>query len=292
MRIGQDDKNTKFDLETERVIQMTNKNKLKKEVEKRKVENKEAIKRKKKKKKIKLWIKLFVATILVIGGIAFALISPIFNIKQINVLNNEKVSSDTVISLSGLATNENIFKYITITTISKIKEEPYIENVKIKRKIPNTVEIEVLERKPKYCIKLLESYVFINEQGYLLEISEQTNDMPEIRGITTKEEELIPGARLNNDDLYTLEDIIKITNSVEKFSTIGKITTIDIDDKNEYSIYIANEKKTIHLGDCNGLNDKMRNCVQIIEKEKNKEGEIFINGDINNGFQPYFREKV
>ncbi|MCF0126085.1 MAG: FtsQ-type POTRA domain-containing protein [Clostridia bacterium] len=271
---------------------MTNKNKLKKEVEKRKVENKEAIKRKKKKKKIKVLIKLFVATILLIGGIAFALISPIFNIKQINVLNNEKVSSDTVISLSGLATNENIFKYITITTISKIKEEPYIENVKIKRKIPNTVEIEVLERKPKYCIKLLESYVFINEQGYLLEISEQTNDMPEIRGITTKEEELIPGARLNNDDLYTLEDIIKITNSVEKFSTIGKITTIDIDDKNEYSIYIANEKKTIHLGDCNGLNDKMRNCVQIIEKEKNKEGEIFINGDINNGFQPYFREKV
>ncbi len=30
----------------------------------------------------------------------------------------------------------------------------------------------------------------------------------------------------------------------------------------------------------------------IIEQEKGKEGEIFLNGDLNNGFRPYFREKV
>ena len=30
----------------------------------------------------------------------------------------------------------------------------------------------------------------------------------------------------------------------------------------------------------------------IIEKEKGKEGDIFVNGDLNNKFQPYFREKV
>ena len=29
-----------------------------------------------------------------------------------------------------------------------------------------------------------------------------------------------------------------------------------------------------------------------IEKEKDKEGDIFVNGDLNNKFQPYFREKV
>ncbi len=29
----------------------------------------------------------------------------------------------------------------------------------------------------------------------------------------------------------------------------------------------------------------------IIEKEKKKKGDIFVNGDLNNGFNPYFREK-
>jgi len=32
--------------------------------------------------------------------------------------------------------------------------------------------------------------------------------------------------------------------------------------------------------------------LAIIEKEKDKEGDIFVNGDLNNKFQPYFREKV
>ena len=29
----------------------------------------------------------------------------------------------------------------------------------------------------------------------------------------------------------------------------------------------------------------------ILDKEKEKTGRIFVNGDINNGFKPYFREE-
>ena len=32
--------------------------------------------------------------------------------------------------------------------------------------------------------------------------------------------------------------------------------------------------------------------VAIIEQEKGKEGDIYANGDLNNKFQIYFREKV
>ena len=32
--------------------------------------------------------------------------------------------------------------------------------------------------------------------------------------------------------------------------------------------------------------------MAIIEAEKGKQGDIFVNGDLNNKFQPYFREKV
>ena len=72
----------------------------------------------------------------------------------------------------------------------------------------------------------------------------------------------------------------------------GKVTSIDITNKNEYSIYLEQEKKTIHLGDSSNLSNKMLYVVAILEQEKDKEGEIFVNGDLNNKFQPYFREKV
>ena len=229
-------KSDEFNFDTETVIQMTNKNKLKKDEERRKIQNKKEIKRRKRNKKIKMFIKIFVFIGLITGGTVFALTSPIFNIQKIEVVNNESVPSDTIVSLSGLKTEQNIFRFLSVKTIINIKENPYIEDVKIHRKFPSTVEIEVKERKPQYNIKLLESYAYINTQGYILEISTDSKNMPIIQCFKTPEEEIVEGNRLNNEDLVKLEDVIKIMDTAEKYELNKKITSIDIDGKNGYSI--------------------------------------------------------
>jgi cell division protein FtsQ len=281
-----------FDLETETVIQMTNKNKIKKEEQRKKELAKQARKRKKRNKKIKFFLKLFFWIGLISGAIIFALTSPIFNIKNINVINNSEVSSDTIISLSGLKPDENIFRFYKGNVANKIKENSYIENIKIHRKLPNTIEIEVEERVAKYSIDYMGKYAYINTQGYILEISEDSKGLPIIQGITTKEEEVVPGNRLNNEDLSSLEEVIKITNSASENGLDGKVTSIDISDKNEYILYIEEEKKKVHLGDATNLSNKMLYVVAIMEQESGNEGDIYINGDLNNKFQPYFREKL
>lgn len=280
-----------FDLDTEMVIQMTNRNKIKKEEEQRKIQNKKEIK-KKRNKKIKFFIKLILFIGVTAGGIIFAMVSPIFNIQEIRVTNNANVPSDTIVSLSELTTDENIFRFLSLSAINKIKQNPYIQDVKIHRRLPNAIEIEVQEREPRYSIKILESYAYVSNQGYILEISEDGKGLPIINGAKTSEEELVAGNRLNSEDLNKLEDVIKIMNSAEKQKIGEKVTTIDISNKNDYIIYIEEQKKTIHLGDGTNLSDKMLNAVTIMEKEKERTGEIFVNGDLNNKFQPYFREQV
>ena len=281
-----------FDLETETVIQMTNKNKIKKEEQRKKELTKQERKRKRRNKKIKFFLKLFLLIGLISGAIIFALTSPIFNIKNINVINNNEVPSDTVISLSGLKPDENIFRFYKGSVVNNIKENSYIENVKIHRKLPNTIEIEVEERVAKYSVDYMGKYAYINTQGYILEISEDSKGLTIIQGITTKEEEVVPGNRLNNEDLSSLEDVIKITNSASENGLNGKVTSIDISDKNEYILYIEEEKKKVHLGDVTNLSNKMLYVVAIIEQESGNEGDIYINGDLKNKFQPYFREKL
>lgn len=288
----QQNKENGFDLDTETVIQMTNRNNAKKEEAKRRELTKQEKKRRKRKKRIKFLFKFILGIGLISGGTVFALTSPIFNIKDIKVSNNTQVPSDTIISLSELKTEENIFKFYKGTVMDKIKENPYIENVKIHRKIPNTVEIEVEERTAKYSVDYLGKYVYINTQGYLLEISEDSKGLPIIQGITTKEEEVEPGRRLNNEDLTRLEDVIKIINSANENGLDGKVTSIDISNKNDYSIYLSEEKKKVHLGENSNLSNKMLYVLAMIEQEKGKEGDIYVNGDLNNKFQPYFREKV
>ncbi len=281
-----------FDFDTETVINMTNRNRIKQDEARRKRLNKEEQKRAKKIKRIKFFLKIFIIIGLISGSITFALVSPIFNISNITVAQNNKVATDTIVSLSTLKNGENIFKFYNKYIENKIKENPYIESVKIKRKLPSTVEIEVKERIAKYAVDYMGKYAYINTQGYILEIVDNNENLPIIQGAITKEDEFVPGKRLNTDDLNRLEDVIKIMHTMKESSLDSKVTSIDINNKNEYIIYLAEEKKRIHLGDTTNLNNKMLYVQAIIEQAKGKEGEIFVNGDLNNGFSPYFRNKV
>ena len=277
-----------FDEQTEEVIQMTNKNKIKKDKEQRKKIEQQENKRKARNKKVKLALKIFVLLALIGGAITFALVSPIFNIKEIKVINNKTLSQETIISLSELKTGDNIFKFISSNVEEKIKSNSYIEDVKIHRRVPSMIEIDVVERTHDYSVDFLGQYAYINHQGYILEISEDSKQKPIIQGITTKEEDVVVGNRLCTQDLERLEQVIKIMSVSKEYGLDTKITSINISDENEYIVYMQEEQKTIYLGDNSNLSNKILYVNAIIEQEKGISGKIYANGDLNNGFNIYF----
>ena len=281
-----------FDFDTETVIGMTNKNKIEQEEQKRKEFTKQQRKRNRVVKRIKKIVKFVLLLGIIVGAIVFATCSPIFNITDIEVLNNSMVSSDTVISLSGISKNENIFRFIATKASNSIKQNAYIENVKIKRVLPNKVQIEVTERKPSFSIPVLGEFAYMSTQGYILEITQNELNLPIIYGLQTAEENITAGNRITEDDLVSLEMILKIMNAMSDSGLSEKVTSIDISDKNDYSIYMQEERKTVHLGDGSNLSNKMLYVMAILEEEKDVAGEIFANGDLNSDFRVYFREEV
>lgn len=281
-----------FDADTETVIQMTNKNRLKQEEERKRKLTQQEKKRKKRNQKIKLLLKLFLLLAIIAGGITFAMVSPLFNIKEIQVSQNSQVSADTIISLSGLKVEENIFRFLKTQVAHNIKENYYVEEVKIHRKLPSTIEIEVMERTHDYSVDFLGKYAYINKQGYILEIAEDSKQKPILQGIATPEEQVEVGKRLCEEDLEKLEIVIKIMNATKEYNLDTKVKSIDIQDKNNYSINLEEEKKKVYLGDANNLSNKMWYVNAIVEQEKGKAGEIFANGDLNNKFKVYFRESL
>lgn len=246
---------------------------------------------KKKRKKIFRIVKWTTLVAMIIGGGIYFLLSPFFNIKSINIIGNEKITSEEITSLSGIQLEENSFKVSSKKVEEAIKTNAYIESAKFKRKLPDTVEIHIVERKPAYMITLGNAYVYINTQGYLLEVSKEDLEIPIIVGYLTPEEEISVGKRLCAEDLQRLNDVIKIMNSANS-NEIGKLVTkIDISNKQDYILELKSEKKTIHVGDTFNLSTKMVFAKKIIEKEKKAEGEIFVNTDLNNK-GAVFREKV
>ncbi len=290
-KIEQNEKD-KFDLETETVIGMTNRNNKRINENKRKVIDKNERKRQRKIKRIKRILKIITLLVIIIGGVTFAMLSPIFNIQEIEVINNQKLSQDEIISLSGLSKNQNIFRFLSNKCINQIKTNPYIEKVEIKRIFPNKVQISVEERTVTYNVEFLNGYAYINNQGYILEISNEKSDVPIVQGVETKEEEIKAGNRLSNEDLEKLEIVIQITDAYKTADLESQITSIDISNKNEYTVYMDEAKKIVYLGDGTNLGDKILWLQAILQDNEGIEGEIYLDGDLNGNFKPRFKEKV
>ena len=180
--------------------------------------------------------------------------------------------------------------------IYKIKRNPYIESVEIKRKNPTTINIEVVERETRYMLEFANAYVYINNQGYMLEIANERVDVPLISGFTTELEEINPGNRLCTEDLKRLQIVIEIMEVAKNNGIANLITKLDISDTSDYLVEFESEGKIAHLGDCatskSNLNTKILYVKELIEEyEKGVEGEIFVNMDLNTK-KVYFKDKV
>lgn len=245
-------------------------------------------------KKRKLILKIIRTIILIgmlIGTLIYILLSPLFNIKDVTVTGNNKLSKEEIISLSEIRTEENIFKTSKNDIKNRIKTNPYVENVKIRRKLPDKVEIIVVERVATYMLPFANSYVYINNQGYMLEITSQKANLPIITGFSTPEENLHEGERLLSEDLVKLGEVLQIIESANANGIQELITKIDISNRQDYTIMLEKEKKLVHMGDVSNLSTKMSYINKIIQDEAGIEGEIFVNTDLTNK-GAVFREKV
>lgn len=262
----------------------------KKKKKTKKLTKKQEIARKKRKAFLRLvkWATLIL--LLIGGGIGF-LLSSFFNIKKIEIVGNNKLTKDEAISLSQIEIEENTFKLSKNKIEKNIKQNAYVESIKIKRNLPSTILIEIEERVPTYMITFANAYAYINNQGYFVEISKEKLELPIITGYATKEEDIQLGERLCTEDLQKLDDILQIMKAAESNEIANIVTKINISDKQDYVLELKSEKKTVHVGDTSNLSTKMLYIKEIIEQNKKIEGEILVNTDLNNKWA-IFRKKV
>lgn len=281
---SKDKKNVKLDEET---IEYSNEDEV--EIPKMTKQEKIMLQKRRVIKKMGVIMLLFV---LLIGGIVYFFLSPAANVKKIDVKNNSKISSAEIISTSSISMNKNMFKFSKKEVEKKLLKNPYIEDVNISRNVfLNKVTIDVKERKATLMLEYGNSYVYIDNQGYILEISTIKIDSPIIKGYVTPLEDVKPGNRLNKDDLERLEVVLNIIKNASINGIDKLITHISIKDKNNYTIFLESEGKTVYLGTCTDLSTQMLYIKEMLDWEKGIEGEYFVDMDLNKSY-PVFREKV
>ena len=236
----------------------------------------------------KVVIKVFMIIILLIILVIILASSEIFNLKEISVSGVDKLTQNEIISFSNIKINDNIFKINFGKTKNLIKENPYVEEVSIKRKIPNKIEILVKERKVSYMLQLAESYIYIDAQGYILDISKEKKEVPILLGIFTDLSNVEAGKRLVKEDLIKLNTVNKIVGTCKNYEIYSLLTKIDMTEETNYILYFENERKNAYIGDATDLNTRILWIKTILEQNKQISGKIFVNMDLNMK-KPYFR---
>lgn len=269
-----------------------NPNKVKLKAKEKKMSPKQILAKKKRQAVFRL-VKWTSLVLIIIGAIIFTIMSPIFNVKNIKVEGNSYLSEEQVISLSRIEIENNMFKYNKKEIIKNIKENAYIENVEVKRSIPDTIEIKIIERKTSFMIQFANAYAYINNQGYILEISNKALEYPILTGFSTPVEELQEGRRLNKEDLKKLSDVLEIMESATSNEIASLITEINIENSDNYVLELKSKNKVVNLGDTSNLSTKMLWIQTFNKLEGSTKGEIMLNMNLNDDKnKPYFRRNI
>lgn len=246
---------------------------------------KEIEQKKRKRKKKALVIFLILIVLIALSGYLFK--SPTFKIQTITVTGNKQLTKEKVLELANIKTGDNIFLKSKEVIRVRLKQNGVIEEAKINKLYPSRVEIEITERSKRFQIKTQsENYIYIDEQGYILGCTSEKLELPVITGMEITENEANNSKRLNDKNLDIMENILQIYQECKKIEINEKITEIQVND--EYVLKLEQDGISINLGNATNLKDRMYFVKKLLEEEKENKGTIYVNGNLNEGFSPYF----
>ncbi len=165
-------------------------------------------KRRKKKRKKKHYLLKFTLTVACVTGLYFLLTSHLFDIQRVAVTDNAYFTPEQVVAISEIEIGSNLFQ----TNLGKVKQrllaEPYIKNVKVKRRLPATVEIILEEREEYAAVAYGNDFILVDNEGMVLRQAEENAALPILAGLSTTQAE--PGKPLLVEQNYSLVDALKL----------------------------------------------------------------------------------
>ncbi|MCB9480231.1 MAG: FtsQ-type POTRA domain-containing protein [Desulfobacteraceae bacterium] len=176
-----------------------------------------------------------------------------FPVNQINIKGNTVLTDNEICKIAGFREFENIFKINISVSRLKLEKNPWIKTAKVKRTLPATIEIEIIEEKPCAKINFKDNFI-LNFQGELfkkLEKKDEDLNIPEITGISYRD------LTQKNYFFYLVMDIVKQKNIIFANNSI-----IHLDKDIGISLFNTDSFNEIVLG-FNDFEQKIRNLNLI-----------------------------
>lgn len=203
------------------------------------------VERQKKKKRRRMISRIGIA-VLVLLAIVFAP-TIFFQVSKINVTGDTRYTSEQLIKSTGVKQGDNMFFLDTEQIAADLKDEyPYLDTVKLRRKLPSTLQIEVSDRTAVLSIEQNGKYLILDMSGKVLEKTKSAaKGTAKVTGVPMKG--LHVGDTVDEDKYGKAASVMKLLELTDQYGMKKHIKTIDVE--KAYDVRVTYDKKyTILLG--------------------------------------------
>ena len=127
----------------------------------------------------------FLVLLAILAGVLLFLRSKYFAIEDIKVEGMNYYTGQEIVNMSGAEIGRNlIFDSGKSEIIDTLESNPYFKSVKVKRKLPSTLIIQVEERPQAASVAFGESFIVIDEEGTVLRKTDVNPRLTLLVGLT------------------------------------------------------------------------------------------------------------
>ena len=227
---------------------------------------------------------LFICAILVFVALAFTVLLPVKNV----IANGSKIYSEQELVKASKITEKN-----NILTLSKDKIEenmqtslPYVDEVKLSRKFPDTVELKITDAKEDTCFKTDDGYFIVSKSKRILKKVKKPKKGLTLIISSLNQPEISKEITYNDDESKEIISLL-MSKAKEKNLTLNRINI-----KEKFSLKLrVNGRFDVLLGNSANLDKKIDHLASMIENiGKKRTGEINLSMWTKNNSEGSFKE--
>mgnify|MGYP004594598253 FL=1 len=225
-------------------------------------------------------------TLVVVCAAAVLALTLFFKVESVEVTGNSRYSAQEIQDACGVSLGDNLYLLSKPDMVQKLHQQlPYIDEVRITRRLPNTLCVQVTEFSTVYAVEQEGTVWLLTSGGKIVETAAERGDTPLIDGC----ELLAPS--LGGDVSFALElqnrqeSLFALLTALESAELTGDVRAIHLGDPTVLSMDYT-ESFTVEMPYGADYPRLLRYLTLVIEElETNLTGVI----DLTRDGEPHFR---
>lgn len=206
----------------------------------------------------KLILGLALVLVLIIG----LLLSPVFALKNVVAEGASHYDTAQLCRMIGLSEGDNILFFGKGKAARTLEKDPYIADAKLSMRVPDTIVIEVMERKVRGYVPYMGAYLYIDEAGRVLDVQEACREaLPLVKGLDFGNFTLGEVIPVKNEEALSV--MLNFSQLMEKYELLDMVVEIDV--SNAENVYAYVNQVQIILGDMENGDTKIRYMAEIMK---------------------------